>query len=87
MEMGTMQVISAVILLLTALVAIINLIVEMEDRRNIKHEFYLKITFGGVAVFALLGVFYKTHIFYLLVNVCFLIALSIRLLNRKKEEL
>lgn len=80
-----MQLISMVVLVATAIVATLNLLIEIEDRQTIKHEFFLKVTFGGIAVFAMLGLYFKMHLFYVLVNFGFLITLIIRVLNRKKQ--
>jgi hypothetical protein len=79
-----MKELNEVVLVAIAIVALISLVIEMEDRRNYRHEFLLKISFGSLAVGALAAVFYETIYCYTFMNLCFLAVLITRLISRKK---
>lgn len=79
-----MKLFNDIILIIIAIVALLSLVVEMEDRRDFKHELSLKICFGSLAVGSFSAVIYDDIIWYSFMNTCFLIVLLIRLLQRKK---
>lgn len=64
--------------------SLINLLVEIEDKKTIKHEAYLKIGFGGITVLSLISIGNNLPLICYVVNVCILIALSLRLHTRLK---
>ena len=79
-----MKLFNEFILVAIAVVALVSLVIEMEDRRNYRHEALLKMGFGSLSVGALMAVFYETIYCYALMNLCFLAVLVIRLISRKK---
>jgi len=79
-----MKLFNEMVLIAIAIVALVSLVVEMEDRRNYKHEAILKAGFGSLAVGALTAVCYETIYCYAFMNMCFLAVLVIRLISRKK---
>lgn len=80
-----METVNNIILLLIAILAIINLVIEIEDVRTYKYELVLKLCFGSVAVGALSLIFYNSSIFHTFFYLVGLVALFNRLLIRKKN--
>lgn len=71
--------INNLLLIATAIVAILNLLLEIEDIKTIKHEVTLKICFGGIAVLSLMAVGQSLSVFIYVFNFYVLITLSFRL--------
>jgi len=79
-----MEIINTLVLIATAIISLLNLLVEIEDKTTIKHEAFLKIIFGGIAVLCLSSIGISLPILYFLFNVSLLVLLSLRLHARLK---
>lgn len=80
-----METVNHIVLLMISILAIINLIIEIEDVRTYKYEMILKICFGTIAVGALSLIFYNNTVFHTILYVALLAILINRLLIRKKK--
>lgn len=80
-----MEIINNLILLMIAVLAIVNLVIEIEDVRTYKYELVLRFCFGSVAVGALSLIFYKHSILHTILYVTLLVVLVNRILIRKKK--
>jgi hypothetical protein len=80
-----METVNNIILLLIAIFAIINLVIEIEDVKTYKYELILKVCFGSVAIGAILLIFYKDSITHTFLYSSILIILLNRALTRKKQ--
>jgi hypothetical protein len=81
-----METVNNIILLLIAVFAIINLVIEIEDVKTYEYEIVLKTCFGSVAVGALLLIFYKDSITHTFLYSAILVVLFNRALTRKKQN-
>ena len=80
-----MEIFNTLLLIATAIIAILNLLVEVEDTTVIKNEIYFRIGFGGVAVIALMGTTHILPILCYIVNMYVLLGLAFRLRVRIKS--
>lgn len=80
-----MEIFNNLLLIATAITAILNLLIEVEDTNVIKNEVYFRIGFGSIAVVALVATTHVLPILCYVVNIYVLLVLSFRLKVRSKS--
>ena len=80
-----METVNHIVLLMISILAIINLIIEIEDVKTYKYEMILRICFGTIALGSLTLIFYDNNIFHTILYVALLAILINRLLIRKRR--
>ena len=80
-----MEIFNNLLLIATAIIAILNLLVEVEDTNVIRNEVYFRVGFGGIAVVALVATTHILPILCYILNMYVLLGLSLRLKVRIKS--
>ena len=80
-----MEIFNILLLIATAIVAVLNLLIEVEDTNVVKNEIYFRIGFGAIAVLALVSTAYTLPILCYVANMYVFLVLSFRLKVRIKS--
>ena len=81
-----METANGVVLVIIAILAIINLVKEIEIGKETLREMIHKLIFGGIAAGALFAVFYASTVCYFIMNLGFLVMLADRLKSIKTSK-